>query len=81
MLPGQPPQYAGLLDHLEVFSLNCINTASLYEVKSAKIYKKLKATLPTLRFERLQLDLPWDSVWPRLLSSGLNPLAATVSFP
>jgi hypothetical protein len=29
-LPGQPPQYAGLLDLLrEVFSLNCINTASL----------------------------------------------------
>ncbi len=30
MLPGQPQQYAGLLDLLrEVFSLNCINTVSL----------------------------------------------------
>ncbi len=29
-LPGQPPQYAGLLDLIrEVFSLNCIITASL----------------------------------------------------
>jgi hypothetical protein len=82
MLPGQPPaQYASLLDLLrEVFSLDCITTANLQEAKSAKIYKELTATLPTPRIVRVQPDLPWDSIWPRLQSPGLDPIAVDTHF-
>jgi hypothetical protein len=35
MLPGQPPQYVGLMDLLrEVFSLNCINTQPAFKRSS-----------------------------------------------
>ena len=82
MLPGQPPpQYAGLLDLLrEVFSLECVNTARLEDVQSAKIYKELTATLPTPRIERVSPDLPWDIIWPRLRCPGLDPVAVDIHF-
>jgi hypothetical protein len=68
MLPGHPSvQYSSLLNLLrEVFSLDCITTADLQEAKSAKFYKKLTVTLPTLRIVRVQPNLSWDSIWPKL---------------
>jgi hypothetical protein len=57
--PGQPPaQYAGLHNlRREVCSLDCVCTASLQVVKSAKIYKELTATLHNPWVERLQPHL------------------------
>jgi hypothetical protein len=65
---GDPPvQYAGLLTLLrEVFSLDCVDTGCLQEVKSAAIYKEFTLTLPTPLVERLRPDLAWQIIWHRL---------------
>jgi hypothetical protein len=59
---------------MEVFSLDCI-TAKLQEAKSAKIYKE-----PTPRITRVQPDLPWHSIWPRLQYPGLDPVGVDTHF-
>jgi hypothetical protein len=50
----------------EVFSLDCVDTGRLQEVKSAAIYKELTLTLPTPLVERSRPDLAWHIIWPRL---------------
>jgi hypothetical protein len=47
MVEGDPPvQYAGLLNLLpEVFSLDCVDTGRLQEVKSAAIYSSWSGAL------------------------------------
>ena len=63
-----------------MFDLDCVNVNSLQEAQSKLIYREMMDTPPPPRVTRVQPDLPWDSVWPRLEVPSLDPLAVDLHF-
>ena len=73
-------QYASLLTLLRVFSLDCVDTGGLQEVKSAAIYKEFTLTFPTPLVERSRPDLAWQTIWSRLDGPALEAKEVDLHF-
>jgi hypothetical protein len=65
---------------LEVFSLPEVSVASLSDVTSKYMYSQFTSSLPPLKVECLQPDIPWCIAWARLACPSLSAAAADVMF-